>query len=302
MAATSLPTSNFYANNPDLLAINDWAAKNANNDSVKGLANDLFYNFASAGLQTRSDVDYARQMTPEALRFQQGQQDISTAADLRRLAAEGDLVRGLTEQQGQFGLEQRRIEGATERYGADRQLNIAQEQASAARDVANIQGSTELGVADRQTAAQRYLADQQRYGATDVANIQAGAERDVATTQAGAQRYLADQQRGGATDVANIQGYSQRYTADVQAGAERDVATTQAGAQRYLADQQRAGSENVARTQADATRYGFDSQERQIGLTGEQERLTEQQRTTEQLRLRADARGAIRSAGKTFYG
>lgn len=60
---------------------------------------------------------------------------------------------------------------------------------------------------------------------------------------------------------------------------------------KYTADQTLAG-----------TKYGYDSQERQIGLTGQEERRNMQQKTTEEKRLRADARGAIRSQGARFYG
>ena len=60
---------------------------------------------------------------------------------------------------------------------------------------------------------------------------------------------------------------------------------------KYTADQTLAG-----------TKYGYDSQERQIGLTGQEERRNMQQKTTEEKKLRADARGAIRSQGARFYG
>lgn len=206
--------NSFYEDNPDLLAINTWASKNANNDSVKGLANDLFYNYASANLQTRSDTDYAKQMAPLALDYQKGQQDIATQADLQRLAAEGDLVRGLTDQQGRFTTLQKEIEAGAARYGAD-------------------------------------------------------AQRDVGFRQSLAEEF-------GAERTAEAAKY----------GAEKTAEAAKYGADRQLEGQ----------------RYGFDSQERQIGLTGEQERLNKQQDTTEQLRLRADARGAIRTASKSFYG
>lgn len=54
--------------------------------------------------------------------------------------------------------------------------------------------------------------------------------------------------------------------------------------------------------QLEGAKYGYDSQERQIGLTGREERQTLQQKTTEEQKLRADARGAIRSQGARFYG
>jgi hypothetical protein len=65
--------------------------------------------------------------------------------------------------------------------------------------------------------------------------------------------------------------------------------------------------------QLEGVRYGYDSQERQIGLTGQQERLNigatgQQERMNmtqkglEERKLRADARGAVRSQGARFYG
>lgn len=60
---------------------------------------------------------------------------------------------------------------------------------------------------------------------------------------------------------------------------------------KYLADQNLAG-----------TKYGYDSQERQIGIQGREDRLTAAAKTTEEKRLRADARQAVRSQGARFYG
>lgn len=62
----------------------------------------------------------------------------------------------------------------------------------------------------------------------------------------------------------------------------------------------------------DTTKYGYDqtrataqdtsqSEERQIGLTGTEQRKTLAQGTDETLRLRRDARGAIASGGRRFY-
>lgn len=54
--------------------------------------------------------------------------------------------------------------------------------------------------------------------------------------------------------------------------------------------------------QLEGLRYGYDSQERQIGLTGAEERKNMSQKGLEERKLRADARGAIRSQGARFYG
>lgn len=66
----------------------------------------------------------------------------------------------------------------------------------------------------------------------------------------------------------------------------------------------------IARDLADMTsgralegvRYGYDSQERQIGLAGREDRQTLAKRGLEERKMRADARGAIRSQGARFYG
>lgn len=61
-------------------------------------------------------------------------------------------------------------------------------------------------------------------------------------------------------------------------------------ATRYTADQTLAG-----------TKYQSDSEEKQIGLTGDESRKTLKQQTEETVRLRADARGAIRDRGRTLF-
>lgn len=61
-------------------------------------------------------------------------------------------------------------------------------------------------------------------------------------------------------------------------------------ATRYTADQSLAG-----------TKYQSDSEEKQIGLTGDESRKNLKQQTEETVRLRADARGAIRDRGRTLF-
>jgi len=60
---------------------------------------------------------------------------------------------------------------------------------------------------------------------------------------------------------------------------------------RVQGEEQRAGY----RTQGEEQRAGYRTM-------GEQERLTQGDKTNQELRLRADARGAIRSQGARFYG
>ena len=180
------------ASNP----VNRWAADNSRNDLVAGAANDLFYNAASADLQTRSDVNYAKQMAPLALEYQQGAQSIMTEASMKEKAADAAVARDLTEQTGRINTGIESIRADTLKYGADRQLD-----------------------------GTRFSQQQET-------------ERN---------RYSADSNRA--------------------IGQDRNQ-----------------------------------SEERQIGLTGAEQRRTLQQGTDETLRLRADARGAIRKAGARFYG
>lgn len=85
---------------------------------------------------------------------------------------------------------------------------------------------------------------------------------------------------------------------------EFDVKRTQIqfDAERYGADRDLEGTKYQADRGLDSTRTQTASAERQIGLTGEEERKTMGTATDQTLRLRADARGAIRATGSSFYG
>lgn len=163
-------------------------------------------------------------------------------------------------------------------------------------------------VATLQKGASDYAALQTR-GASDfrstaeLAGSKYGADRtvDAAREQAGAIRYGADK----GVDVAREQAGAVRYGADKGV----DVAREQAGAARYAADksvdverERSSGALGVQREQNLATKYGIDSQERQIGLKGAEDRKTLQEGTRQQLALRSDARGAVARAGARFYG
>ncbi|MGA1730582.1 MAG: hypothetical protein ACO4B5_10160, partial [Steroidobacteraceae bacterium] len=131
----------------------------------------------------------------------------------------------------------------------------------------------------QQLAGTRVQASAQRYGyEKQLEGQKYSADRELQSTrvQAGAQRYGYD--RG-------LEG--QKYSADRELQGTR----VQAAAQRYGYD-----------TQLTGQREGYASQERQIGLQGAEDRKTLTQGTDETLRLRADARGAIRQAGRRFYG
>lgn len=97
--------------------------------------------------------------------------------------------------------------------------------------------------------------------------------------------------------------------AGINADAQKYGYDRQFQASNYRADR----DYDIAGVRADADRYGYDQQltgvrdtnrsaEDQIRIRGGEDRTTMIQGTDETLRLRADARGAIRKAGKTFYG
>jgi len=288
-------------NEQTLAAIRTLLNNNRGNQAVAGAANDLFFNSLSASLQRDSDASYARTMMPLSLEYQRGQQGIATEADMRRIAAEGGIMRDLTEQEGRIRTDLANINSADVRYSADRQVDATQIGADAQR----------YGY-DQQLAGTRYSADQ------NLAGIRVGADAQVRSTQIGAdaQRYGYDQQLAGVLDTNRSQLEGTKYTADA------NVKSTQIGAdaQRYGADRQvdstRIGADaQVRSTQigADAQRYGDDtrlvgvlatnrSQEDQRRIQGDQDRRTLTQGTDEALRLRADARGAIASRGKRFFG
>jgi hypothetical protein len=241
-------------NQQTLDAIRGWTSNNKGNQAVAGAANDLFYNSLSASLQRDSDASYAKTMMPLSLEYQRGQQGIATEADLRRLSAEGGIMRDLTKQQGE-------IDTRNTRIGANAQVESTRIGAKATTDVAKTQ-----------LEGTRYTAD------SNVKATQIGAD---------AQRYGYDQQLAGVQDTNRAQLEGTKYTAD------SSVKATQIGAdaQRYGYDQQLAGVRDTNR-----------SQEEQRRIQGDEDRRTLTQGTNENLRLRADARGAIASRGKRFFG
>lgn len=84
-------------------------------------------------------------------------------------------------------------------------------------------------------------------------------------------------------DLQGMQLEGVKYGSDKELEGTKYSADQSAGAIKYGADKELEG-----------VKYGYDSQEKQIGLKGEEERKT-------QLTLRADARGAISGYGKKFY-
>jgi hypothetical protein len=169
-----------------LAAVRDWTSKNKDNKAVAGAANDLFYNSLSAQLQTDSDASYAKTMMPLSLEYQRGLQGIATEADMRRISAEGSVLRDLTTQQGGIQRDLAKINSgdvryvankqlAGERVGAEAQVRSTRIGADATKDVArtNLEGtrySADAGVksaqigADAQVRSTEISADAQRYG------------------------------------------------------------------------------------------------------------------------------------------
>jgi hypothetical protein len=90
---------------------------------------------------------------------------------------------------------------------------------------------------------------------------------------------------------------SGRQLEGLKYGADRGLEGTKYGADKGLE-----GLKYSSDRSLEGTKYGFDSQERQIGLTGAEERKTLTQKGLEERKMRADARGAIRSQGARFYG
>ena len=88
----------------------------------------------------------------------------------------------------------------------------------------------------------------------------------------------------GMLDVARENRLGSDFAEVTRGQTARDVASTQAS-----------GARDVATIQGD---YNV----RNTTETGRQSRLLEGEKTDQQMRLRADARGAIRSAGGRFYG
>jgi hypothetical protein len=138
------------------------------------------------------------------------------------------------------------------------------------------QGAVNTGMLD--------VARENRLG-SDFAEVARGqTARDVASTQASGARDVARENRLGSDFAEVTRGQTARDVASTQASGARDVASTQAS-----------GARDVATIQGD---YNV----RNTTETGRQSRLLEGEKTDQQMRLRADARGAIRSAGGRFYG
>lgn len=161
------------------------------------------------------------------------------------------------------------------------------QQISGQKDLANIQAATTRYGYDKDLEGIKNQTETQRYGFdTDLkgTDIKSGRELEAAKESAGAQRF----------------GYEQQFKGtDVSSARELEGTKETAGASRFAADVSSA-------RQLEGQKYGYESQEKQIGLTGREERETLKEKYAQekesQLALRADARGAIARAGSRFYG
>jgi hypothetical protein len=266
-------------NEQTLAAIRQWTSQNQGNQSVSGAANDLFYNSLSASLQRDSDASYAKTMMPLSLEYQRGSQGIATEADLRRISAEGGILRDVTAQQGRIQTDLARINSGDVRHVANQQLAGTRYSSDAQVRSTRIGANATRYVADTQLRGTRYSADRQV---------------DATRISANAQRYGYDRQLDG----TRLQTDAQRYGADRQVDATRIGADAQVRSTQIGADAQRYGYDR----QLDGTRDTNRSQEEQRRIQGDQDRRTLTQGTDETLRLRSDARGAIASKGRSFFG
>lgn len=174
-----------------LAAIREWTNNNKGNESVAGAANDLFYNSLSAQLQRDSDANYAETMMPRALEYQRGSQDIATAADLRRIASEGAILRDLTDQQGNIQERLKQYDSGDRRYEADTNLAGTRYSSDAQVKATQIGADTRRYEADTNLAGTRYSADSQastrRYEAdTNLEGTRYSSDAQVRATEIGA--------------------------------------------------------------------------------------------------------------------
>jgi hypothetical protein len=288
-------------------AIAAWLQRN-NTETARAAANDLFVTAAAANLNTSAAVDYARRMAPEALAYQRNSQSIVDASTARQTAAEGAMVRGMLQQQGDLDYRSRQLDSQTTLAATDRVVAgdryIAEQGRLASENVARTSADADRFGYAAAADSQRYQADR----GLDVAREAGRTGRYTADVEGGARRYEADagteQSRIGADAskfASSKQAESSMYGADREADATKFVASERAGADRFVADRGARAQEYGADRAFDATRDTNRSNRQSIRISGDQDRKTQGDATDQTLRLRADARGAIASRGAKFY-
>lgn len=144
-------------------------------------------------------------------------------------------------------------------------------------------------------------------------NLKAGNALNLLQAEGGIARDLANIQGGFAIQGKQLDLEGTKYSADKTAQSYMYGADKQAQASMYGADRNLEGTRFTAQSDlegrkyvADAglagTKYTADSEERRIGLLGQQERMNMAEKTNQEKELRRDARGAIRSQGGRFFG
>jgi hypothetical protein len=118
------------------------------------------------------------------------------------------------------------------------------------------------------------------------------------SAEGGIARDLREQEGRFQTDLAKINSGDVRYISDRRLDETRTTADASVKSTQIGADAQRYG-DDTRLTGVLATNR---SQEDQRRIQGDEDRKTLTQGTDETLRLRADARGAIASQGKRFFG
>ena len=230
----------------------------------------------------------------ESLAKVQGEQ----AVNLQAKANEASVYQSQAAKEAQLGVAL--SQKAASEYGADRALagQVAQASATeyaaktskeAAADTAakQLEGSKYESDADKY--ARTYLADQQKASALEVAKEQRGSAKEVAQEQRGSALEVSKEQRGSALEVAKEQRGSAKEVAEEQSRGELNVAKEQRGSALETERERSSGSLNVAREQRAAAQNvesirqrgesarntaRLASEERRIGLMGQEERRT----------------------------
>lgn len=163
-------------------------------------------------------------------------------------------------------------------------------------------GQYQGALADKNAANALSLLNAELAGQRDLYNIQGqyaikGKQLDLEGT-----KYTADKTAQSYMYGADRQAQASMYGADKSAQASMYGADKSAQASMYGADRSYDATRVAAELDLEGTKYTADSAERQIGLKGQQDRLTLQQKTNEDKELRRDARNAIRTQGGRFYG
>lgn len=278
---------------------------------------DSYLGAQRAGLSTSAAVNYTKQMMPLASQYESQQLNRIGEWDLRRISSEGSVARDL-----------QRMQGDSAKYLSDNQLKgLYNTNQTTYR-------STDLSTG-RALQGTKYVANQELRGVQDTnrtayrtADLTSGRElegtRDTNRTAYRTADLTSGRQLEGVRDT-NRTAYQ---TADLTSGRQLEgvkdtnrtaynTADLTSGRElegtKYVADKNLAGIDLTSARNLEGvkygadrglegTKYGFDSQERQIGLAGNEQRQTMSHETDQTLRLRYDARRQISNQHGRFYG